>query len=591
MTQLELARRTGISRQALGAIESGAYQPGVTAAIAIARALGETVENLFGLEAGDPSRRVRAELLGADKAAPAHRVALARVGGRVVAIAQPAVRVALTPAAGVVELAGKGRTEVETTRTDEEIDATLLIAGCDPAAAILSEWLARHRAPFAAVVLPCSSTRALGAVLEGRAHAAGLHLRDPRSGEYNLAAMRRALGARRAAVVTFARWELGLAIAPERARSIRGVADLARPGVRIVNREQGAGARAALDEALAFIHKQILNENLYRLIGHRGVNVGHAHPFYYEDLALLAGFMPWTPLALLAGLQALSRPRPLDSRLGYLIVWTLAVLIFYNLPQSKRGVYLLAIYPALAALVAIFLIDAIANPPELVRRGARMLAVATGGFFVVAAAASAFGVVLLFVAPAGLLWILGRFDILLAQLPANLRLEFVKWLPLGIAIPLFVAGLGWRLCRTRATVAKVFFATALGFAAMAVAVNCVVEPAVADTLTLRGFARQALATAGANPIGYIGSLDYDFAFYSGRNIRFVTTLDAPYEYVICSEDDFRLLGPRMRAEYERVAISNPTAFDGTSRMLLLRRVSGPESPPAAHAGAAPKSGV
>lgn len=251
MTQLELARRTGISRQALGAIESGAYQPGVTAAIAIARALGETVENLFGLEAGEPSRRVRAELLGANKAAAPHRVALARVGGRIIAIAQPAVRVALTPAAGVVDLAGKRRTEVETTRSDEEIDATLLIAGCDPAAAILSEWLARHRAPFAAVALPCSSMRALGAVLEGRAHAAGLHLRDPRSGEYNLAAMRRALGARRAAVVTFARWELGLAIAPERARSIRGVADLARPGVRIVNREQGAGARAALDEALA----------------------------------------------------------------------------------------------------------------------------------------------------------------------------------------------------------------------------------------------------------------------------------------------------------------------------------------------------
>jgi 4-amino-4-deoxy-L-arabinose transferase-like glycosyltransferase len=348
---------------------------------------------------------------------------------------------------------------------------------------------------------------------------------------------------------------------------------------------------AAIVGGSAFIHKQILNENLYRLIGHRGVNVGHAHSFYYEDLALLAGFMPWTPLALLAGLQALSRPRPLDSRLGYLIVWTLAVLIFYNLPQSKRGVYLLAIYPALAALVAIFLIDAIANPPELVRRGARMLAVATGGFFVIAAAASAFGVVLLFVAPAGLLWILGRFDILLAQLPANLRLEFVKWLPLGIAIPLFVAGLGWRLCRTRPTVAKVFFATALGFAAIAIAVNCVVEPAVADTLTLRGFAQHALAMAGANPIGYIGSLDYDFAFYSGRNVRFVTTLAAPYEYVVCSEDDFRLLGPRMRAEYERVAISNPTAFDGTSRMLLLRRVSGPESPPAAHPGAAPKSGV
>ncbi len=335
---------------------------------------------------------------------------------------------------------------------------------------------------------------------------------------------------------------------------------------------------AAIVGGSAFIHKQLLNENLYRLIGHHGVNVGHAHPFYYEDLALLAGFMPWTPLALLAGLQAFNRPRPLDSRLGYLVVWTLAVLVFYNLPASKRGVYLLAIYPALAALVAIFLADAIADPPEPVARSARLLARATGGFFVAAGVASVFGLLLIFLAPAGLLWILGRFDILLAQLPANLRVEFLKWLPLGIALPLCVGGLGWQLCRTRATVAKVFLATAFGFAAIAVAVNCVVEPAVADTLTLRGFAQQALKMAGANPIGYIGSLDYDFAFYSGRNVRFVTTLAAPYEYVVCSEDDFRLLGPRMRAEYERVALSNPTAFDGTSRMLLLRRVPGLQPP-------------
>src|SRR5580700_1450734 len=63
--------------------------------------------------------------------------------------------------------------------------------------------------------------------------------------------MRRALGRRRSIVVNFARWEIGLAMAPGNPLAIRGFADLARPGLRIVNREAGSGARSALDEALA----------------------------------------------------------------------------------------------------------------------------------------------------------------------------------------------------------------------------------------------------------------------------------------------------------------------------------------------------
>ncbi|MFZ1120442.1 MAG: helix-turn-helix domain-containing protein, partial [Candidatus Binataceae bacterium] len=54
LTQDELARRAGLSRQALGAIESGAYQPGVGAALALARELDHSVEALFGRPA-EPS--------------------------------------------------------------------------------------------------------------------------------------------------------------------------------------------------------------------------------------------------------------------------------------------------------------------------------------------------------------------------------------------------------------------------------------------------------------------------------------------------------------------------------------------------------
>src|ERR1700757_3308105 len=51
LPQDELGPRAGLSRQALSAIESGAYQPGVGAALALARELGHSVEALFGRSA------------------------------------------------------------------------------------------------------------------------------------------------------------------------------------------------------------------------------------------------------------------------------------------------------------------------------------------------------------------------------------------------------------------------------------------------------------------------------------------------------------------------------------------------------------
>ena len=124
------------------------------------------------------------------------------------------------------------------------------MSGCDPAVAILADWLARRRSPVHAVALACSSREALRAIVDGRAHVAGVHLRDQKSGEYNLAPIRRALGSRRSIVVNFARWELGLATAHGNPLAIRGFADLHRTGPRIVNREDGSGARSALDDAL-----------------------------------------------------------------------------------------------------------------------------------------------------------------------------------------------------------------------------------------------------------------------------------------------------------------------------------------------------
>ena len=104
----------------------------------------------------------------------------------------------------------------------------------------------------------------------GGVHVAGVHLRDPKSGEYNLKSVHEAIGRRRSVVVNFARWELGLAVASRNPRHIRGFADLVQPHLRIVNRETGSGARLALDEALKELGLQS-----QRIIGYKHELPGH----------------------------------------------------------------------------------------------------------------------------------------------------------------------------------------------------------------------------------------------------------------------------------------------------------------------------
>ena len=334
---------------------------------------------------------------------------------------------------------------------------------------------------------------------------------------------------------------------------------------------------AIVSGGAAFVHKQILGENLYRLIGHAGFNHGHAHPFYYEEGALLAGFLPWTPIALIAGLQAWRRPWHIDPRLGYLCVWFLVILIFYNLPQSKRGVYLLSLFPAMTTIVALYFSDAISHREEIAGP-LRWLARFTGMLFVAVGAGAIAGLTLLYFSPLSIRWILAQCGILLDQLPAALSASAHRRGLISVVLPLTAIAIGIYLLRARPRVENIFCAIACGFVAIALAVNLVVEPAVANTLTLKGFAAATMKMADGKMIGYWGSLDYDFAFYSGRNIQFVTRPDSSDEYVVTSEDDYKFMGPAMRARYEGILRSGPSDFNGTGQMLLLRRVASPARP-------------
>src|SRR6516164_2635065 len=80
-SQLQLASMAGVSRQAVSALESGHSDPSLRVALALAQALGMTVEELFG--PGDLAQPVPAVPV-APLAGGQERVALACVGDQFV---------------------------------------------------------------------------------------------------------------------------------------------------------------------------------------------------------------------------------------------------------------------------------------------------------------------------------------------------------------------------------------------------------------------------------------------------------------------------------------------------------------------------
>ncbi len=264
LSQDQLAEMAGVTRQAVAGFEAGRFDPSLKVALRLADVLGASVEELFG---GDHQRgaEVHAELVepiepgiierrqGDDAWQGRQRVRVAEVGGRQWAYALGADTAAgwgFGPATGQL-VPGGSAAETPTPRGGSVVVAvlapstpTVVVAGCDPALPLLAGPLARQDPPMGLLWWPCSSSRALELVEAGAAHAAGAHLRDRNGRGYNTQQTREVLGAVGAAVVGFASWTEGLAVG---SRSIRDLADVARLGLRVVNREPGAEAREVLD--------------------------------------------------------------------------------------------------------------------------------------------------------------------------------------------------------------------------------------------------------------------------------------------------------------------------------------------------------
>lgn len=265
LSQGALADVAGVTRQAVHAIEAGRYLPTTAVALRLADALGCRVEDLFSLAVG--GEMIEGELVGA--APPAVeglgrvRVKVARVGERVIVrpvaalgdvlnFTIPADGLMLTAPAGVSRGRGTGgRVKVQLLRDRRAVENEIAIAGCDPSVFLVGEHLRKRQEHTTVVGWMMGSAAAVEALLRREVHVAGLHVLDAKSGESNLPYLRRHLKKGEYTVVTFATWEQGLIVRSGNPKGIRGVADLTRKHVALVNREPGAGARLLLDQRLA----------------------------------------------------------------------------------------------------------------------------------------------------------------------------------------------------------------------------------------------------------------------------------------------------------------------------------------------------
>ncbi|MDR2809963.1 MAG: glycosyltransferase family 39 protein [Tannerellaceae bacterium] len=123
----------------------------------------------------------------------------------------------------------------------------------------------------------------------------------------------------------------------------------------------------------------VWGENFGRFFGSDNAklhyNLGHEHPFWYNFVLLLPGFMPWTLFLLfsiVAVKSACKRPgnlwRNIMSRERgklFSLVSLCLIIFFYCIPTSKRGTYLMPSYPFIAAFLGQYMHAFLTKRPKV----------------------------------------------------------------------------------------------------------------------------------------------------------------------------------------------------------------------------------
>lgn len=188
------------------------------------------------------------------------RVMAGRVGGEMLAAPLPrgagvihslvkADGITIVPR-GIQGLEAGEQVTVNLISRPEILERTLFFSGShDMTLDVLSDELSRHD-----IRVVCTNVGSLGglvALKRSEAHAAGSHLLDPATGEYNVAYIHQYLADIPVSVIRWVSRVQGLIVKKGNPKGIHSLTDLANPHISYINRQRGAGTRVLLDYHLA----------------------------------------------------------------------------------------------------------------------------------------------------------------------------------------------------------------------------------------------------------------------------------------------------------------------------------------------------
>ena len=186
------------------------------------------------------------------------RVKLGRVGERIVAAPLPrgaGCITSITEADGILRIPSNveglregDQVTAELLRPSDTIDNTLMIVGShDNSLDILADEIRRGSSGLTLSSSHVGSMGGLMAIKRGVCHLAGSHLLDTVDGSYNRSYIHKFLPDEDVRLVHLVMRDQGLILPPGNPKGIKGLEDLIRDDVRLINRQGGSGTRILLD--------------------------------------------------------------------------------------------------------------------------------------------------------------------------------------------------------------------------------------------------------------------------------------------------------------------------------------------------------
>jgi 4-amino-4-deoxy-L-arabinose transferase-like glycosyltransferase len=316
----------------------------------------------------------------------------------------------------------------------------------------------------------------------------------------------------------------------------------------------GAWYAAAVAEGGRDFVRIVVSENVVRAVGERDFTLGHRHSVGYLFGALAAGLLPWTVLLPGVGAAVWRVRRTLersDPRL-FALVWIVAVFAPYAIATSKRGVYLLPLYPAVSLLIGWWAAELVAGRvatrwlPGMLAALGWLLGLALA-LLAVAAAAQAVGVPIL---DSAALFLDARAARDVGRVAAAIGG------PAQLAICLAVGAAAATGMASAASLRNWGLALACMIvctASVIVGVRTVILPAIAANSTRMQFAA-ALRRAAVDPAAvHTQGLDYGTLFYWGADMpAHDRNSGAAPPYLLLPEPDWLRMSRAERRRYRRV---------------------------------------